>query len=55
VRYGQDITLLLSIGGAVLLALLSVVAWVTGRRVGGMVLAVMAGVGFAFAIALFNR
>ena len=54
-RSGADIVLLLTIGGGVMFTLFSVVAWVTGRRAGGLMLAALAGLDFAFAIALLNR
>jgi hypothetical protein len=55
VRTGPDLVLLMSIGGGVMFTLFAVVAWLTGRRVGGLVLAAIAGIDIAFAIALLNR
>jgi hypothetical protein len=55
VRTGTDLVVLMTLGGGVMFTLFAVVAWVTGRRVGGLVLAVLAGVDFAFAVALMNR
>jgi hypothetical protein len=55
VRAGADLVVLMTIGGGVMFTLFSVVAWVTGRRVGGLVLAALAGANFAFAIGLLNR
>jgi hypothetical protein len=55
VRTGPDLVLLMTLGGGVMFTLFSVVAWATGRRVGGLVLAALAGANFAFAIALMNR
>ncbi len=54
-RSGADIVLLMTFGGGVMFTLFAVLAWVTGRRTGGLLLAVLAGVDFAFAIALLNR
>jgi hypothetical protein len=55
VRTGSDLVLLMTLGGGVMFTLFAVVAWVTGRRAGGLVLAALAGANFAFAIALMNR
>jgi hypothetical protein len=55
VRSGPDLVLLMSIGGGVMFTLFAVVAWLTGRRAGGLILAAIAGIDFAFAIALLNR
>jgi hypothetical protein len=41
--------------GGVFFTLFSVVAWTTGRRIAALLLAVLAGVDFAFAIALLTR
>jgi hypothetical protein len=46
---------LLALGGGVMFTLVAVAAWTTGRRVGAVVLAVIAGVDLAFAIALLTR
>ena len=54
-RSGPDLVLLMTIGGGVMFTLFAVVAWVTGRRAGGLVLASLAGIDLAFAIALLNR
>lgn len=54
-RSGADLVLLMTIGGGVMFTLFSVVAWVMGRRIGGLLLAALAGLDFAFAIALLNR
>ena len=55
VRSGADLVLLMTLGGGVMFTLFAVLAWLTGRRVGGLLLAALAGVDFAFAIALLNR
>jgi hypothetical protein len=55
VRSGVDLVVWMTIGGGVMFTLLSVVAWVTGRRVAGALLAIVAGVDFAFAVGLLNR
>lgn len=54
-RSGVDLVLWMTIGGGVLFTLFSVGAWVTGRRVAGLLLAAVAGLDFAFAIGLLNR
>ena len=54
-RSGGDLVVLFMLGGGVLFTLFSVVAWTTGRRVGALLLAVVAGVNFAFAIGLLTR
>ena len=51
---GSTIVLLM-IGGGVFFTVISIVAWTTGRRVGSIVLAALAGADFAFAIALISR
>jgi hypothetical protein len=55
VRSGVDLVVWMSIGGGVMFTLVSVAAWVTGRRAAGLFFAAFAGVSFAFAIALLNR
>jgi len=55
VRAGTELLVLLMIGGGLLFTLVSVVAWTTGRRVGAFVLAVIAGIDFAFAVSLLTR
>jgi hypothetical protein len=52
---GENLVLLLTVCGGVAFTLFAVAAWVTGRRAGGLLLAALAGVDFAFAIALLNR
>jgi hypothetical protein len=52
---GENLVLLLTLLGGVAFTLFAVAAWVTGRRAGGLLLAALAGVDFAFAIALLNR
>lgn len=54
-RSGVDLVMMMTFGGGVMFTLFSVVAWMTGRRAGGLALAVVAGLDFAFAIALLNR
>ena len=54
-RSGVDLVVWMTIGGGVMFTLVSVTAWVTGRRLAGLLLAAVAGVNFAFAIALLNR
>jgi hypothetical protein len=54
-RSGPELVLLMTLAGGVMFTLFAVVAWVTGRRVGGLVLAAIAGANFAYAIALLNR
>lgn len=54
-RAGPDLLVLLMLGGGVMFTLISIVAWTTGRRVGALVLAVIAGIDFAFAISLLTR
>ncbi len=54
-RSGPDLVLLFMIGGGIFFTLLSVVAWTMGRRAGSLMLAAIAGVDFAFAIALLTR
>ncbi|MGE5228174.1 MAG: hypothetical protein ACM3MJ_00465 [Deltaproteobacteria bacterium] len=54
-RYGGDLVVLFMLGGGVMFTLLSVAAWVTGRRVAAVFLAVVAGANLAFAIGLLNR
>jgi hypothetical protein len=46
---------MMMIGGGVMFTLISVVAWVTQRRVAAVVMAVIAGLDFAFAISLLSR
>jgi hypothetical protein len=55
VRYGGDLVVLFMLGGGVMFTLLSIAAWVTGRRAAAVFLAVVAGANLAFAIALLNR
>ena len=55
VRSGGDLVVLFMLGGGVMFTLFSVVAWTTGRRVGALVLAVIAGANFAFAVGLLTR
>jgi hypothetical protein len=55
VRSGPELVVLMTLGGGVMFTLFAVVAWVTGRRAGGLLLAALAGADFAFAIALLNR
>ena len=52
---GTSLVLLFMIGGGVFFTAFSVAAWVTGRRVGSLLLAAVAGVDFAFAFALLTR
>lgn len=52
---GENLVLLLTLLGGVAFTLFAVAAWVMGRRAGGLLLAVLAGVDFAFALALLNR
>jgi hypothetical protein len=47
--------MLMTLGGGVMFTLFAVVAWVTGRRAGGLLLAAIAGANFAFAFALMGR
>ena len=54
-RSGVDLVVWMTIGGGVMFALASVTAWVNGRRIAGLLLAAVAGVNFAFAVALLNR
>jgi hypothetical protein len=42
-------------GGGLFFTITSVVAWTTGRRIGALLIAVVAGLDFAFAIALLTR
>ncbi len=53
-RSGPDLVLLLTLGGGLFFTLVSVVAWTSGRRVASLLLAVVAGVDFAFALALLT-
>jgi hypothetical protein len=55
VRHGGDLVMFMMLGGGIMFTLLSVVAWTTGRRPGALVLAVIAGANFAFAVGLFSR
>jgi hypothetical protein len=55
VRAGADLLVLLMIGGGLLFTVVSIVAWTSGRRVGAVVMAVVAGIDFAFAISLLTR
>jgi hypothetical protein len=55
VRSGSNLVVLFMLGGGVMFTLFSVVAWTTGRRAGALVLAVVAGANFAFAVALLTR
>ena len=55
VRYGGDLVVLFMLGGGVMFTLLSVAAWVTGRRAGAVFLAVVAGANLAFALGLLDR
>ena len=54
-RYGGDLVMLMMLGGGIMFTLLSVAAWTTGRRAGALVLAVIAGANFAFAVGLLTR
>jgi hypothetical protein len=54
-RSGPTLVVLFMIAGGVFFTLFSVVAWTTGRRAGSLVLAAIAGIDFAFAIALIMR
>jgi len=49
------VVVLLMIGGGAFFTVFSVTAWTTGRRVGAILLAAVAGVDFAFAISLLTR
>ncbi len=53
-RSGPDLVLLLTLGGGLFFTLVSVVAWTSGRRIASLLLAVVAGVDFAFALALLT-
>jgi hypothetical protein len=55
VRSGADLVVWMTIAGGVMFTLVSVTAWVTGRRIAGLFFAAFAGVSFAFAIGLLNR
>jgi hypothetical protein len=55
VRHGGDLVMFMMLGGGIMFTLLSVVAWTTGRRPGALVLAVIAGANFAFAVGLLSR
>jgi hypothetical protein len=55
VRYGGDLVVLFMLGGGAMFTLLSVAAWVTGRRVAAVFLAVVAGANLAFALGLLDR
>ena len=50
-----NVVVLLMIGGGIFFTIFSVAAWTTGRRVGSMLLAAVAGVDFAFAVSLLMR
>lgn len=52
---GQDLVVMLMIGGGVMFTLISVAAWSTGRRVTSVLLAAVAGIDFAFGASLFLR
>jgi hypothetical protein len=52
VRSGSDLVMLFMFGGGIFFTALSVVAWIGGRRLGSLLLAVVAGANFAFAAAL---
>lgn len=54
-RAGPDLVVLLMLGGGLMFTLISVAAWTTGRRAGAVMLAIVAGVDFAFAISLLTR
>lgn len=54
-RSGGNLVVLFMLGGGVMFTLFAVAAWTTGRRVGALVLAVVAGANFAFAVALLTR
>ncbi len=54
-RSGSDLVAFLMIGGGIFFTIFSVAAWTTGRRIGSLLLAVVAGVDFAFAAALLTR
>lgn len=51
----SNLVALFMIAGGVFFTTFSVGAWVMGRRVGGIILAVVAGVDFAFAASLLLR
>ncbi|HET6475985.1 MAG TPA: hypothetical protein VFH93_07925 [Thermoleophilia bacterium] len=53
-RSGSDLVLLLTLGGGLFFTVVSVVAWTSGRRIGSLLIAVVAGVDFAFAVALLT-
>jgi hypothetical protein len=50
-----NVVVLSMIAGGVFFTTFSVVAWTTGRHVGAMLLAVVAGTDFAFAASLLLR
>jgi hypothetical protein len=52
---GTSLVIPFMVGGGIFFTAFSVVAWVTGRRLGSMLLATVAGIDFAFAIALVTR
>jgi hypothetical protein len=54
-RSGGDLVVLFMLGGGVMFTLFSVVAWTSGRRAGALVLAIIAGANFAFAVGLLTR
>jgi hypothetical protein len=54
-RPGENLVLLLTVCGGMAFTLFAVVAWVSGRRAGGLLLAVLAGADFAYAVALLTR
>lgn len=51
----SNLVVLFMIAGGVFFTTFSVAAWVMGRRVGGILLAVVAGIDFAFAASLLLR
>jgi hypothetical protein len=55
VRYGGDLVMFMMLGGGIMFTLLSVAAWTTGRHAGALVLAVIAGANFAYAVGLLTR
>jgi hypothetical protein len=51
----SNVVVVLMITGGVFFTTVSVAAWVMGRRVGSMLMAVVAGIDFAFAASLLLR
>jgi hypothetical protein len=54
-RSGAQMVVLFTLAGGVMFTLFAVVAWVSGRRIGGLVLAALAGANLAYAFALLSR